>query len=174
MLTCFYDLLWLLGANCSPEEEEAKYHPLTRFALMALARKNYAKIERCGIWSRVSETERRPRSFMKRIAENLLRFLSRSHFSPEIKKLEKSSQKVCYHGTVYHYYAYNMILAGNWNSTSVAFWDMANLNNNFWEPCKMNCRLTQNMVILKFVARGHFRGAKRWKTCENGRFQNMF
>ena len=40
MLTCFYDLLWLLGAYCSPEEEEAKYHPLTRFALMALARKN--------------------------------------------------------------------------------------------------------------------------------------
>ena len=41
MLTQFYDLQRLLGATFSmeEEEEEAKYHPLTRFALMALARK---------------------------------------------------------------------------------------------------------------------------------------
>ena len=38
MLTCFYDLQMLLGATFSMEE--AKYHPLTRFALMALAHKN--------------------------------------------------------------------------------------------------------------------------------------
>ena len=34
MLTHFYDLQRLLGATFSmEEEEEAKYHPLTRFAL---------------------------------------------------------------------------------------------------------------------------------------------
>ena len=38
-MTCFYWLQRLLGANCS-RKEEAKYHPLTRFTLMALARKN--------------------------------------------------------------------------------------------------------------------------------------
>ena len=48
MLTCFYGLQRLLGATFSleeeeeEEEEEAKYHPLTRFALMALARKKQA------------------------------------------------------------------------------------------------------------------------------------
>ena len=41
MLTCFYDLQRLLGATCS--QEEANYDPLTRFALMALARKNHPK-----------------------------------------------------------------------------------------------------------------------------------
>ena len=38
MLTCFYGLQRLLGATFS--QEKAKHHPLTRFALMALARKN--------------------------------------------------------------------------------------------------------------------------------------
>ena len=40
MLIHFYDLQRLLGATFSMEEEKAKCHPLTRFALMALARKN--------------------------------------------------------------------------------------------------------------------------------------
>ena len=42
MLTCFYGLQRLLGATFS--QEKAKYHPLTRFALMALARKNECPI----------------------------------------------------------------------------------------------------------------------------------
>ena len=37
MFQCLPGLLWLLFDKVP---EEAKYHPLTRFALMALARKN--------------------------------------------------------------------------------------------------------------------------------------
>ena len=39
MLTCFYDLQILLWSKFSRKEEEAKYDPLTRFTLIALASK---------------------------------------------------------------------------------------------------------------------------------------
>ena len=41
-----------------------------------------------------------------------------------------------------------IFLVGNWNSSSLNFWDMATLTCIFWEPWKTNCRLAKNVNIL--------------------------
>ena len=45
MFQCLPGLYIALFDKVPEEEEEAKYHPLTRFALMALARKNTGTFE---------------------------------------------------------------------------------------------------------------------------------
>ena len=94
--------------------------------------------------------------------------LYQPHFSPERKKLEKSSQKVWYYGNVYHHYAYDF--SRKLKSYLGSLLRYGNPDWQFLGILKNKLQIYQKYgySYYKFVARGHFRGAKRWKTGKNG------
>ena len=89
------------------------------------------------------------------------RALTPTPLSASVKKLKQSSQKVCYHDNVYHYYAYDFSRKSKSYLGSLLRYGNPDLQ--FLGTLKNELQIYQKYgySYYKFVARGHFRNAKR-------------